>query len=719
MRSTVIRVAVSLLTVLSFVTAGQLQLGTGTASAQSWRSNPAPFQSLKVGLTTPALLGLQRQRAGEQAQLAPGGANEPNPMLPQPQKPAGNTGQAGGSNQGGLSPPGPQGGINSTPRGSIVFNNDPSAIEQNETSVTVRQNGIDPTAHGASNSPDQVVGGVNDSRGFYFVPGLCGTTPGTYCYPARNCVSLSGFSVSLDGGQSVSKSGCLPFANSTFQPFGDPALDRDTAGNVYYGSLGFDTTSGSTQNGIILDRSTPALFDSSNQCQNATPASNPCWTGRVVSVGTQTTNPADNTCDSGFCTFADKDWVAVDRYSATQYQGDVYVTWNSFTVAGPKNGQSQMLLSRCHPDASNPTGFDSCTTPITVSRPDDVYTGGGSYVTVTRDGHVLVSYINFGTATTLYPIDYRIAVLAPGGQTVEGYITQANLTQNGDSSTLPCLPNRSPSDSFEAGAACEPNTAVDAAAGVTFRLPEFYKIDANRSVDATRANNTPPATNQSLVYTTFELCTLPQYYEFTDQHENIVYPGNCSKSDVFVATTTLTFSDTGFTNTPSAYSDITQSAPGQQFFPSVSVDDGTGEAVVTYNSTQDDPFQNMDSVYAQESTDGGQSFVPLRSTAKGGITDTPYQITKDPAGYFGQGSPPCGTGNAAATGCPGYAPENGDYLESVAFFGTLYTHYTGTYLQKGFFPDPSIDALTFFDAAYPMNQDDNFLARNQLMRARR
>jgi hypothetical protein len=181
-----------------------------------------------------------------------------------------------------------------------------------------------------------------------------------------------------------------------------------------------------------------------------------------------------------------------------------------------------------------------------------------------------------------------------------------------------------------------------------------------------------------------------------------------------VATTSLSFTATGFTHTDTTYQDITRSAPGQQFFPAVTVDDGSGEAVVTYNSTQDDPFQNMDSVYAQETTNGGRSFVPLRGTNGGRITDIPYQITKDPAGYFGQGAPPCGNQGPASTGCPGYAPENGDYLQSVAYFGRLYTHYTGTYVQKGFFPDPSLDALTFFDAAYPMNQDDNYLARNQL-----
>jgi hypothetical protein len=116
----------------------------------------------------------------------------------------------------------------------------------------------------------------------------------------------------------------------------------------------------------------------------------------------------------------------------------------------------------------------------------------------------------------------------------------------------------------------------------------------------------------------------------------------------------------------------------------------------------------MDSVYAQASFDGGASFRPLPSTADGRITTVPYQITKDPAGFFGQGSAPCNFNN---TGCPGYAPENGDYLQSVAFRGRVYTHYTGTYLQKAFNPSASTDLLTFFDGTLPMNQDDNFLSR--------
>ncbi|HWE64841.1 MAG TPA: hypothetical protein VHB98_24265, partial [Chloroflexota bacterium] len=649
------------------------------AKANNYQMNPAPFTGFKAPISTPALMALERT-TGSKTWGPDAAALHRSAAIPAP---SANT-------------------TSTAPPGLLLFNTDQSATEQTETSLTQATPG------------GPVVGGVNDFRGFDFVPAAgCTVTGSTQCYPALNCVSLSGFSVAsvngspfaVSSGLTLLKSGCLPqviTGGTTFQPFGDPALDHDAQGTVYYGSLGFDAAGGPS-NGIILEKGTPALTTAGTTCQNTSATSNPCWTGRVVSIGT---NVTANGCSVAVCTFADKDWVAVDRASNTPYRGSVYVVWNQFTLSGSAGGTSHMVLSRCTPSASDPTGFSGCTAPIVVSQPGDIFTGGGSYVAVGADGHVYVAYYNFGTPTTLYPVIGRVAVLSPGATSVLGYVNVARLTQAGTADTYPCLPNTDPPGALYAGAPCKDNTYPEDVYSSPFRLPGFIKI----TVDSA------PRRYANRVFTTFELCSQPAYYAAADSQGDILYTGNCPKTDVIVTHNDVSFSAGGALSAgPESAIDITQHSPGQQFFPYPSTDEFTHALVITYESTQNDPFNNMIDVYAQVSRDGGSTFTPLVNPAfhgrgnlqPGRITPSSYQVSADPSMYFGQGAPFC-TGFSAETGCAGFAPQNGDYLQGVASGGRLYVHFNATYVQKGFAAPPN--SLTFVDNANPVFQEDNYLA---------
>jgi hypothetical protein len=662
------------ITLLTLLPTGAGRLLTGSvANATSYHVNPAPFAAFKTPISAAGLMGLMQHS----------GVHFPGTL-----RKVGSYADASAGTPD----------ISAVPPGLLLFNNDRSAMEQNETSITVRQIG----SRNVNLTNDQVVGGVNDFRGFDFVAADgCTVTGPTQCYPALNCTSTSGFSVSLDAGRTLAKNGCLPqksAAGTLFQPAGDPALDHDANGSVYYGSLAFDTAAGSPLNGIVIARSTPRLFDAANNCQNTTVSTNPCWTERMVSVDSQITD-TNGGCSPGFCAFDDKDWVAVDRYSATPYQGSVYVVWNQYLVAGPNSGESHMVLSRCTPSPTDPSGFSACTAPTIVSKPGDDFTDGGSYVTVGDDGHVYVAYYNFGTTTTLYPIDGRVAVLSPGATRVQGYINMVHLTQDGTADTLPCLPNHDPPGNSHRGAPCQDNTLLDALAGDQFRAPALFKVEIDRSVG--RFHNR--------LYTTFEVCTVPQYYPLFDASgANILYTGNCPKTDVIVARSDINFTGTGGLSAgPVSYTDLTGQVDGQQFFPYASVDEHSGSLIVTYESTQNDPFHNMVDVYAQQSRDGGASFSPLRAANAGRITARSYQSSSDPAIYFGQSAPFCAPFGGG--GCPGYWPQNGDYIQDLASFGQLYTYFGATYARKSF-TVPAGVTLTFVDNTLPTNQDDDFLA---------
>jgi hypothetical protein len=662
---------VTLLCIVVLLTSLGQPSPTPRANAANFQMNPAPLSQFKAPISTPALMGLSR---------ASGSKTWGPDALTLTRSPATS---------------GPSQIITSmVPPGLLLFNSDPSATEQNEESLT------ETGPFGA------LVGGVNDFRGFAFVPAAgCTVTGSTQCYPSLNCPSASGFSVAPPTGRSLLKDGCLPLVVSngtTYQPFGDPALDHDAQGNIYYGSLGFDINGG-PNNGIVLARSTSALTAPGASCQNISAIANPCWTERVVSVDVQTQN---NKCslEAGACKFDDKDWVAVDRSRPSvpdPYRGSVYVVWNQFTLSGPAAGTSHMVLSRCTPSTTDPTGFSGCTTPMVISKPGDDFTGGGSFMTVGADGHIYLAYYNFGTPTTFYPVDGRVAVLSPGATSILGYINMVHLTQAGTADTYPCLPNTDPAGAFYASSPCKDNTYPDAIYSAPFRLPGFIKIAVGRA----------PGTALARVFTTFELCSQPAYYPIGDGHGNILYTGNCPKTDVIVAHTDVTFTGAGaFSTDPESYVDLTRDTPGQQFFPYPSIDEFTGALTITYESTQNDPFNNMIDVYAQISSDGGTTFRLPRFVRDshlsdpGRITPSSYQVSADPMMYFGQGAPFCTGGG----GCPGFWPQNGDYIQSLASFGRLYVDFSATYAQKNFAAPPHM--LSFVDNTNPVFQDDDYLA---------
>lgn len=491
--------------------------------------------------------------------------------------------------------------VPSVPVNAVRFTTDTSYLPQTETTLAV-----DPS------NTARVVGGVNDFRWFFCSP------PSSLPCPSGWTDSISGFTVSADGGRTVLKSDAIPsqtkmVADRTgvFHPelmvsWGDPSLAAGVHGEFFYASLSISESS--FANGIELAVSNANLFDPSNACATplGTPTTNPCW---------QTTMVYANLMD-GALSFEDKDLVAVDRDSASPFYGDVYVAWDHFK---PDN-TTESWAARCTPALA-------CTMIAGGGAPP--LSGGDLFPAFTSpavggDGAAHFTWCDYGTFTDLGPIFCRMRSTAPNGGALGA--TATIMSFEGFGTTFP---------------------SVNAILGLS---TEQFRTD---SIGAVAVD---PRTGSNDLYFTIAACTGGSYYDFYAPH----LPGNCGAASIFFSRST----DGGATwSVPTI---ISQS--GQNIMPWATVDPVNGDVVVAYFTTEFDAFDHRIDVVASVSVDRGLTFGSVLLT---NVSDEP---NADP-GLFNY-TAPFGLGGAQ------FAPQFGDYLQAVALGGQIWVLFNGNYASE-------------------------------------
>ncbi|MGD0051438.1 MAG: sialidase family protein [Vulcanimicrobiaceae bacterium] len=138
--------------------------------------------------------------------------------------------------------------------------------------------------------------------------------------------SLSGYAYSTNGGNSFTDGGFVPAGAYSLQ--GDPTLQFDTNGTLYYGSLLEQPSTGNSYIGV-----------------NASTSTSPS-----VTFGSPVVLSGASSTDGGF---EDKEFLAVDTTGGT-YNGRVYVGWSDYPPSG--NPQAQFAASSStSPLAFSPT----------------------------------------------------------------------------------------------------------------------------------------------------------------------------------------------------------------------------------------------------------------------------------------------------------------------------------------------------------------------------
>lgn len=493
-----------------------------------------------------------------------------------------------------------------TPAGSIRFINDSSYILDSETSVAV-----DP------NNPSHVVGTYNDGR-YFFCPA---PLPSSTC-PSGWTYSLSGFTTSSNGGHSVAKSNDIPsllvneydplthtYNQSLMVSWGDPSVVAAPNGVFYYASLLIDPFTGA--NGVMMAVSNSSLWTSGNTCTtpNATPWENSCWRAAVVYANTT----------MGAGTFEDKELGAVDWSASSGYYGDLYLSWDHFFATG----LSSTFAARCTPTLSCTMISGGGVAPLSGSDPFVAF----STPQVGADGSVYVTWCNYGTFTTYGPVTCRVVSSPAGG---------ASFGSPADVVSFMGTGTNFPTDSVVNGYATE-----------QFRTASIPVI----ATDGHNANN---------VYFTIAICTSGAYYAYNNLKASTDNPGNCGNSGIVFARST----DKGATwSTPQIISN-----PAVNIQPWVTVDSSSGEVVVSYLTSQFDPFNHRIDVLAQISTDGGTTWSTRRITP---VSDEP---NADPAMY--DYTIPNGFGGSMVV------PQFGDYFQAVVVHGNIYVLYTGNYVPE-------------------------------------
>ena len=479
------------------------------------------------------------------------------------------------------------------------FVNDSSYMPQTETTVDVDPANI-----------NHVVGGVNDFRFF-----LCGPPlPASDC-PSGFTKSVSGFTVSVDGGRTVLKGDAIPgmtqtVLNATGVPFseflasfGDPAVAAGVTGNFYYASLSISLNS--SANGIELAVSNPGLFNPAVDCTTpfATPTTNNCWTTTFIT--------GNLTALAG--SFEDKELISVDRNPTSPHYGDVYVSWDHFTATGT----TESWVARCTSALVCTMLAGDSQPPLYLADPYPVFTTPA----VGSDGAAHFTWCNYGTATTLGPLSCRVRSTAPNGGAF-GPVHDV-LSFYGAGTTLPN------------------DTAIVGFATEQFRTDSIPVI----AVDTTTSSNN--------LYFTIAACTSGNYYNFMGP----VQPGNCGHSAILFSRST----DGGATwSTPA-----TLSSPAVNDMPWVTTDPLNGAVVVAYYTTQYDAFDHRIDVVASVSTDLGQTFHRVR------VTNVSNEPDSDPAMFDYLVS--------SGFGGSFIVPQYGDYFQARAIGGTIWALFTANY----------------------------------------
>ena len=193
--------------------------------------------------------------------------------------------------------------VPTTPGSGFLTNNvNAASLSEDITTNGERGSGQSETTIAASGR--YVLEGWNDSTGF-FAP----------CPSPLNQQELSGVGFSGDGGKTFVDLGGLPNSNcNAFRYEGDPAIAAYVAGGFtyfYYASL-YPSFTGTDFNSIAL---------AACQVRPGNPANLACSQPIIAGASTQ--------CEFGFCSFLDKDFVAVDAV-----HGRLYVTYTEFFITG-------------------------------------------------------------------------------------------------------------------------------------------------------------------------------------------------------------------------------------------------------------------------------------------------------------------------------------------------------------------------------------------------
>ncbi len=414
------------------------------------------------------------------------------------------------------------------------------------------------------------MGGFNDLK-FLFcsvIPTDCGSSVPT---------SMSGFTVSADGGRSILKSSgnipdVLPSAQFMFA-WGDPSVVASTDGNFFYGSLAVGPFG---SNGIMVAKSNANLFNSTVSCVSSpsNPFSNPCWNSVFIYGNTGFFPPF----------LEDKDLLAVDRDPTSPFYGSVYIAWDHFTLGGTSSG----YMARCD------SNLTSC--PIVAGLVNPPVSGSDLFVSFTtpvvdKSGNVYVTWCNYGTNFSFGPVTCRIRSSPPGG------------TNFGPASTIL---------SYMGQGTMLPNATVTLGwATEQFRTASI----PNLAVDLSSSSNN--------LYFTTQVCVAGHYDAFPPSFGNGVAldnPGNCGNSAVLFSRSI----DGGTTWTsPTVVSNL---AVNEQ--PYVTVDPVTGNVYLVYYTTQYDPFNHRIDVVALRSKSAGDRWVQFR------VTSTSNEPDSDPNMYF-------------------------------------------------------------------------------------
>src|SRR5712664_928206 len=497
---------------------------------------------------------------------------------------------------------------------ALRFIIDDSYFPQSETTIAV-----DP------NNPHHVVGGFNDAKYFFcsFLPADCGSS-----VP----VSLSGFTVSIDGGASVSKSSNIPILNATnrlLTPWGDPSVAASVDGNFFYATI--VTTPGSSLFGeaIMIAKSNPNLFDPNVSCTTSisNPLANSCWKDALVNGTIRFPNYS----------FEDKDRIAVDRDLSSPYYGSVYVGWDHFY-----SGVSTSDLARCDGNLVHCTMVSGGDQP--VASGSDPYVSWTTPV-VDKNGNVYVAWCNFGTIRTLGPVSCRISSSPPGGARFSAPVDI--LSYMGAGTTLP-------TDTVILGWATE-----------QFRIAAGL---ISIAVDLSSKSNN--------IFFTTPVCASRHYYKIPWLYAPVAVdnPGSCGQSAVLISKST----DGG----SSWSSPAILSNPAVNDQPFATVDPQTGTLYVVYYTTQYDSFNHRIDVVASVSNNAGVSFHQQR------VTSVSNEPDSDPAMYdYIVRSNPFGGSFVV--------PQYGDYFEATAIGGKLWVLFTGNYaVEAGTFQtDPFLAVL--------------------------
>jgi len=321
---------------------------------------------------------------------------------------------------------------------AITVNQDTAAAPQNETAIAV-----DP------NNPHRVVAAAND----YVTRTWACDVNGTPCSALGD--GYSGTYFSNDGGQTWCCSSSDPqhlgtlipgvdrLAGGQYDAGGDPSLTFDSQGNVYYAGLGFNRTS--APNTVAVNKGT---FDGSG---------NLTW-GAPTFIN-QTTSPS---------TLNDKEWIAADWHTSSQFKDRVYVSWTRF-IFNAHNGsfvQAPIFF------AYSSDGGQTFSAPQNISG--NVLYDQGSRPIVGYDGTV---YVIFEGATRLSALDSTYIVKSTdGGVTFGKPVKVADLQD-----VIPLSNAAFRNDSFPAGDVA-PN-------GDLYVAWTSLLSDSNGSLCPTRTNN--------------------------------------------------------------------------------------------------------------------------------------------------------------------------------------------------------------------------------------